>query len=330
MNTKQLSSMLMVFGFVCIVAAGLALQFGAVMAQGAVGVELPTDYRFWFHVNSSSITEQAATTLQMPVGLFGDTFDAIYANEIALNDLRSGSRPFRDGASFVAPFYRLENPVPGLDAPGDLVFTAVMLKDSQAYADTFGWGFEVFAPDGTVMQNAVWDCAGCHESQAANDYVFSTITERTPTAVLASANGVYLPPAYRSMYFRGSKVIRPDAATALGLPPEIFGNTIDAVYLNREALQALRQEVRPFPVGSLIVADFHVADFPVEGMATFGDPAFSAVMLKTVPGTGDDPSTGDWRFAAFAPDGTSLEELRPACIACHAPQAANDYVFTGG
>jgi|GEM_PF-606111 len=328
MTTKRLGSILMLFGFVCIVAAGLALQYRTVLAQGAVGVELPTDYRFWFHVRSTSITEQAATTLQMP-GLFANTFDAIYANEIALNDIRSGNRPFRDGASFVAPFYRLEHPVAGLDAQGDLVFTAVMLKDSQAYADTFGWGFEVFAPDGTVMTDAVWDCAGCHASQAANDYVFSTVTERTPSAVAASSNGVYLPPAYRSMYFRGSKVIRPDAATALGLPPEIFGNTIDAVYLNREALQALRQEVRPFPVGSLIVADFHTAAFPIEGLAAFGDPAFSAVMLKTAPGTGDDPSTGDWRFAAFAPDGTSLEELRPACIACHAPQAANDFVFTG-
>ncbi|MBC7810417.1 MAG: cytochrome P460 family protein, partial [Burkholderiales bacterium] len=58
-----------------------------------------------------------------------------------------------------------------------------------------------------------------------------------------------------------------------------------------------------------------------------GDLAFTAVMLKAVPG--DDPSTGDWRFEAFGPDGTPLSDLRPACISCHATQGANDFVFSG-
>jgi hypothetical protein len=100
------------------------------------------------------------------------------------------------------------------------------------------------------------------------------------------------------------------------------------VYANRIALEALRNEARPFPVGSLFVADFHTLATPVEGVRAYGDQAFTAVMLKKAPGEGDSPTTGDWGFAAFDAVGKPLTELRPACIGCHAAQEENDYVFT--
>ena len=80
---------------------------------------------------------------------------------------------------------------------------------------------------------------------------------------------------------------------------EIFGNLTDSIYMNNDALNALGSETRPFPLGSLFVADFHQAVFPVDGLGAEGDLAFTAVMLKGDPGTGDDTSTGDWRFEAF-------------------------------
>jgi hypothetical protein len=308
-----------------------AMHLSSVVAQSDTGVALPNDYRFWYHVGSKSISPEAATAIGLPAEVFGNTFDAVFANTVALNDLRNGTRPFRDGASFVAPFFKLNHPVEGLDTMGDLAFTAVMVKDSVKYAESGGWGFEAFGPDRQPITALQTSCFACHQANASeNDFVFSVLNERAVAAVPASDNGVFLPPDYRNkLYFRSATVIRPDAATAIGLPAEIFGNTFDSIYLNNAALNALSSETRPFPVGSLFVADFHQAAFPVEGLAAFGDDGFTAVMLKGPAGTGDDPSTGDWRFEAFAPDGTPLSDLRPACVACHAAQSANDFVFSG-
>jgi hypothetical protein len=326
---KRASLLLGLLGLASIVAAILMLQFAPVAAQGeAPLVPLPNDYRYWFHIGSKSIRPEGAEAVGLPAAIFGNTFDAVYANTVALNDLRSGTRPFRDGAVFVAPFYALTSPVAGLDAPGDLAFTAVMVKDSQAFASTGGWGFEAFGPDGSRLTDLRQACVDCHTAQASgNDLVFSTLEERAVRAVPASDNGVFLPPEYREMFHVGSKVIRPEAAEALGLPVDIFGNTFDAVYANPTALGALQTGERPFPVGSLFVADFHALATPVQGLDAFGAEAFTAVMIKT-SGAGDDPSTGDWAFEAFGADGTALSDLRGACVSCHASQAGNDFVFT--
>jgi hypothetical protein len=324
-----LQATLFATGF-ALVVLGVALGVAQVSAQSEESVQLPNDYRFWYHVGSKSITAEAAEAIGLP-DIFNDTFDAVFANVVALNDLRNNTRPYRDGASFVAPFFKLAHPVEGMDSPGDLAFTAVMLKDSTLYADTGGWGFAVFGPDKLPVEGLGSGCFTCHESQAENDFVFSTLSERAVSAVPASDNGVFLPPDYRNkLYWRGANVIRPEAATALGLQPEIFGNTFDSVYLNNAALNALASESRPFPVGSLFVADFHALATPIAGLGAYGDQAFTAVMIKGDPGTGDDPSTGDWRFEAFDAAGKPMTAIRGACISCHAGQAANDYVFAGG
>ncbi|MEP7293120.1 MAG: cytochrome P460 family protein [Chloroflexota bacterium] len=329
MKPKLLRIGILILGVNLVLLMMFAVHLSSVEAYHDGTVPLPNDYRNWFHVGSKSISADAATALGMPADVFGETFDAVFANTVALNDLRSGHRPFREGASFVAPFYTLNHPVDGLDATGDLAFVAVMLKDTEHFGDTNGWGFTAYSPDRQQITALADSCFTCHQAQAENDFVFSTLSERAVSAVPASDNGVFLPPDYRQMYWRNAKVIRPDAATALGLPAEIFGNTFDSIYLNQEALGALGSETRPFPVGSLFVADFHQAAFPIEGLAAEGADGFTAVMLKGTAGTGDDPSTGDWKFEAFGADGTPLSELRPACISCHAPQASNDYVFSG-
>lgn len=332
MNMARKASLVLgLFGLMSIAVAILMLQLAPVAAQdGAPLVPLPADYRAWFHVGSKSIRPDGATAAGLPPEIFGNTMDAVYANTVALNDLRSGNRPFRDGAAFVAPFYALNALADGgVDAFGGLAFTAVMVKDSQAYASTGGWGFEAFGPDGSRLTDLRQACVDCHTANAAgNDLVFSTLAERSPEAFPASDNGVYVPPAYRSMFHVGTKFIRPTGAEALGLPVEIFGNTVSDVYADVTALAALRSGTRPFPVGSLFVADFHALLTAAPGLDAAGDTAFTAVMIKVGQGQGDDPSTGDWRFEAFGPDGTALSDLRGACISCHASQSANDFVFT--
>lgn len=133
-RSKKLSLLLGLLGLVSILAAIIMLQVGPVVAQdGGALVPWPADFRYWFHVGSKSIRPEGAEAVGLPAAIFGNTMDAVYANTVALNDLRSGNRPFRDGAAFVAPFYAL-NPLAdgGVDVFGDLAFTAVMVKDSAA------------------------------------------------------------------------------------------------------------------------------------------------------------------------------------------------------
>lgn len=328
-TTRYISLLLACAGIGCLALGILLMQFGVVLAYHD-GPQFPHDYREWYHLGSKSIAPEAAEALGLPADVFGDTFDAVFANTIALNDLRSGTRPFRDGAAFAAPFYRLEHPVDGLDASGELLFVAVMFKDAEHFDETGGWGFEAFTPEGARLTDLRPSCFACHESQQENDYVFSTLAERAVSAVPAADNGVFLPPDYRDLSWVSAKVIRPEAAPLIGLPADLFGDTFSVVYANPSAQQALNDGARPFPVGTLFVADFHKAAYPLDGLAAYGDLAFTAVMLKGAPGTGDDASTGDWKFEAFGPDGAPLSALREACIACHAGQTANDFVFAGG
>ena len=331
MRIRFLHGLLVATGFALLILFATALQTSVVAADDTGAPKLPNDYRFWYHVGSKSITNEAATALGMSTDVFGETFDSVFANVVALNDLRNNTRPFRDGAQFVAAFFKLTHPVEGLDAPGDLAFVAVMEKDSEKYAATGGWGFAVYGPDKKPVAGLGSGCFACHQTNAAgNDFVFSKLNERALLVVPASDNGVYLPPDYRNkLYWRSAKAISPAAATAIGLPAEIFGDTFDSIYMNNTALNALGSETRPFPIGSLFVADFHKLVSPVAGLGAEGDEGFTAVMMKGDPGTGDDKSTGDWRFEAFDPAGKPMTALRPACISCHATKASNDFVFSG-
>src|SRR5262249_10542633 len=144
---KTLRIAAVLLGTSLVVMMLFAMQLAAVSAQDGSGVPLPNDYRFWYHVGSKSISADAATAIGFPPEVFRQTFDAVFANEVALNDLRNKTLPYRDGAEFVAPFFKLTHAVDGLDQPGDLAFIAVMEKDSSRFASTGGWGFAVYGPD---------------------------------------------------------------------------------------------------------------------------------------------------------------------------------------
>lgn len=335
-KTRKPGVWLGLLGIVCIVLSILMLQIMPAVAKGEGTVKLPNDIAYWFHNHTQIIRKEAAEALKLDVKTFGDTYYDTYMNTIALNDIRSGTRPFRDGASFVIPFHDIANPVADLETDGNLRFTAVMVKDSVLYKDTGGWGFEAFTPDGKGITgggtSAKAACFACHEQAVAkNDFVFESVSERPITAVPASDNGVFLPYAYRgALYHMGSKLIGPKAAAALGFPAGLIDNSFDDVYANPAALDAYNSGTRPWPEGTLFVADFHkvVDPPPVAGLVAEGDIIFTAVMLKAGPGQGDDPSTGDWKFEAFDGAGKPLKDIRSACISCHASQKDNDFAFS--
>lgn len=132
-------------------------------------VAYPDGYRHWTHVKSMLIKENHP--------LF-DAFGGIhhiYANDKALNGYRTGKFP--DGAAIVFDLLDVKQSGDGAVVEGDRKVVGVMERDSAAFAETGGWGFEGFAGGSSekrvVGDNAAAACFACHEAQAGDDFVFS-------------------------------------------------------------------------------------------------------------------------------------------------------------
>ena len=107
---------------------------------------------------------------------------AVLGNDVAFRAFRDGTLPYPDGTIIAALHYRntpsAENDrifgqaqsfVPG--APTNIQF---MIKDSQKYAATGGWGFGFFSPDGKPEPAAsMKSCYPCHAREKAHDLVFT-------------------------------------------------------------------------------------------------------------------------------------------------------------
>lgn len=131
-------------------------------------VSLP-DYRGWTHVKSMVIFDPAHP-------LYADFggIHHVYANDRALPSTKSEKFPYPDGSALVFVLYDIKN-VDGAYVATDKKVTAVMVKDSQKYADTGGWAFQAWDSAGkALITDGGASCFACHRDQAAKtDYVFS-------------------------------------------------------------------------------------------------------------------------------------------------------------
>ena len=130
-----------------------------------MAVEFPSGYRNWTHINS----------MVLPDGHF-EGLHHIYANESALNALRGGT-PYPDGAVFVFDLFEVVEK-DGTITAGERKFTDVMQRDAAKFAATDGWGYEEF--EALTQERLLEDtmtCHGCHKSQQAKGFVFSTYRE---------------------------------------------------------------------------------------------------------------------------------------------------------
>ncbi|MBI2513007.1 MAG: cytochrome P460 family protein [Opitutae bacterium] len=158
-----------------IVAAALALGALLALAQPATGdrplVPYPDGYRAWRHVGSvvnEATDKNRATT---PHG----TIHHLYANDLALEGLRTGAFP--EGAVFVADWFSLKEKYPGGFEEGARLRLDVMVRDAR-FAATGGWGFDQFAGDSITARNvapgaAPKQCFECHTRASARGYVFT-------------------------------------------------------------------------------------------------------------------------------------------------------------
>jgi len=111
------------------------------------------------------------------------SFAAMLGNDIAIKAYREGTLPFPDGAIIAAlhwkhvpseennkVFGRSQSFVAG--TPTNVQF---MVKDSQKYAATGGWGFGHFngRADKPAAKGVLQSCFPCHQKMKARDLVFT-------------------------------------------------------------------------------------------------------------------------------------------------------------
>ena len=111
-----------------------------------------------------------------------NSLGAVLGNDVAIKAYREGTLPYPNGTIIVALHYRhapseendrifgrAQSFVPG--PPTNIQF---MVKDSQKYAATGGWGFGHLSTDGKPGAEALMrTCFPCHAQEKARDLVFT-------------------------------------------------------------------------------------------------------------------------------------------------------------
>jgi hypothetical protein len=169
-------------GFLSVSASGQSNGGGAAPIYG---ITLPSGYREWTMI---SIAEVGAPFKDLRVKL---------GNDIAIKAFRDGTRPFPDGAIIARLAYRqaasadvsnafraaakkrglsteqIETLLAGSAVAGAPTNVQFMVKNSNKYASTGGWGFAELTngkPDGEAVHKT---CFSCHAPGKDHDFVFT-------------------------------------------------------------------------------------------------------------------------------------------------------------
>ena len=149
--------------------AGIAAVFGH--AQKKPAFPFPKDYRHWTLVKSMVIFGNQHPLFSRFGGLHN-----VYVNDTGVVPLKQG-KAYPDGSVLVFELFDIST-VQGAISPRGRKLVAVMKKNAKLYADTGGWGWEIFK--GYEMKGSLQDmkqCFDCHASQKRADYVYSTYME---------------------------------------------------------------------------------------------------------------------------------------------------------
>lgn len=145
----------------------VAVVIGSSVCLAGESVPYPEGYRTWIHVKSMVI--EPGHPLANPF----QGIHHVYANEKAFRGLKSGSYP--DGAVLVFDLLEYQRKDHAL-TEGKRKLVGVMVRDSERYKSTGGWGFEGFAGDShskRLTSDGGQSCFNCHQSQESSSYVFS-------------------------------------------------------------------------------------------------------------------------------------------------------------
>jgi hypothetical protein len=144
---------------------------GALFAGTEDGPKIPVAFQSGYLANGLLVTKEPNKT-----GLITG-MHLVYVNRAGLGRLKRGdSTAYPDGTVFVDDVreFSLDD---GAYHQGGRKFLTTMVKDSQKYASTGGWGFQAWVggdPTKPVVTDAAKQCFACHVPNKDNDYVFST------------------------------------------------------------------------------------------------------------------------------------------------------------
>jgi hypothetical protein len=145
--------------------SAIAWQFSAPVD---VPVAYPEGYRNWVHVKSALISPAHQSFAS------NGGFQHIYANTEAMAGYRT--RAFPEGSIVVFDWLEMRDNN-GAFEEGARRQVDVMVKDSQRFAKTGGWGFQRFVKDSKVERAAAptpQQCFDCHEKRKKDGLILST------------------------------------------------------------------------------------------------------------------------------------------------------------
>jgi len=161
-------------------AAYLAPASGQVDGDAApiYGIKIPSGYRDWRLISVNHLAGAGGNLKQVRAQL---------GNDIAIEAFRAGKLPFPDGAMIAALHWNEvsseENdkvlavgfPGVGLQSfiAGPAVNVQFMVKDSNKYAATGGWGFADFTNGKPGNEALHQTCYACHLPAKDRDFVFT-------------------------------------------------------------------------------------------------------------------------------------------------------------
>jgi hypothetical protein len=149
----------------------LATMCFAVPALAAEQAKYPQGFHDWQHVKSMVINKGH------PLFDLVGGMHHIYASPKAMKGYKAGKFP--DGAVIVFDLFETKEADNAI-LEGTHKAVIVMEKGSKRFAQTGGWGFEVFDPKtkkGSLDAKAVQECFVCHTQQKDKDFVFSQLRE---------------------------------------------------------------------------------------------------------------------------------------------------------
>ena len=146
----------------------LATVLGTASAANAGDtVDYPDGYRNWTHIKTMALHK--GHPLENPfLGIHH-----VYGNEQGVKGTKSGQ--YDDGSILVFDLLKYMT-ADNASTEGDRVLVGVMVKDSNKYQSTGGWGFEGFKGNShteRLVNDGGQSCFSCLTSQKENDYVFT-------------------------------------------------------------------------------------------------------------------------------------------------------------
>jgi hypothetical protein len=161
-----------------VAAAYMAPASGQADGEAApiYGIKIPTGYRDWRLISVNHLAGDTVKQVRTQLG-----------NDIAIEAFRAGKLPFPDGTVIAALHWNEvssdeNNKVLAIGFPGAgfQSFTAgsaaniqFMVKDSNKYGASGGWGFADFTNGKAGNEALHQTCFPCHQPAKDHDYVFT-------------------------------------------------------------------------------------------------------------------------------------------------------------